>query len=572
MLHDPVRQSRKVHSTVFVALLALAAFLIRLWGMSKLHYWDEMAYLQNAQVICCGKLNYSELDFRPPLLSVILAGVFLVWHHIYAACIVTAALNAVGPVFLFFAGRRTVGSLPGATAAFLLALSPFFVGIFPDNFVTDDTGNSLLTDSPALSLVILSFWLLLRALERPTPLRFVRAGFSLSLCILMRFGSIPSVAILLLLPLFSPVRWKSLGACMCGLATGLVPYLVWSKVTYGGFLSTIRAGWRNVEGPVQPFLFFFHHATTIFTPTAIAGLLIALVWQLHILLHPSRTRYANAASPNPTLAPHWIRAWLWLWLALGVVFFSFMPHKEPRYIMPLTAPVLLLGGLGLSLYRGIPNKLLRVSIGCCIAASLVGTLLPLTSRLREPFVNPVRPEEELAAQELEARVPHDVTLYMSFNYPIWAYYSNHRIQELSGIGPDLYREMAQIPPGEVLIIYREAEAASQSDIAWVDGSGRFTRIATYSTFVIYRRGTANSQAEFKERIAQFARTLPKGAWLRNGLWDHQRWNPPVLPNHQLIDDVSGDHPAFLWRLDGHMALVNAQAMRLAGIDQIGCPG
>jgi len=80
-------------------------------------------------------------------------------------------------------------------------------------------------------------------------------------------------------------------------------------------------------------------------------------------------------------------------------------------------------------------------------------------------------------------------------------------------------------------------------------------------------GTANSQAEFKERIAQFARTLPKGAWLRNGLWDHQRWNPPVLPDRQLIDDVSGDHPAFLWRLDGHMALVNAQAMKLAGIDR-----
>jgi len=80
-------------------------------------------------------------------------------------------------------------------------------------------------------------------------------------------------------------------------------------------------------------------------------------------------------------------------------------------------------------------------------------------------------------------------------------------------------------------------------------------------------GTANSQADFKERVAQFARTLPKGAWLRNGLWDHQRWNPPVLPDHQLIDDVSGDHPAFLWRLDGHMALVNAQAMKLAGIDR-----
>ena len=35
--------------------------------MSKLHFWDEMVYLQSAQVICCGKTNYSELDYRPPL-------------------------------------------------------------------------------------------------------------------------------------------------------------------------------------------------------------------------------------------------------------------------------------------------------------------------------------------------------------------------------------------------------------------------------------------------------------------------------------------------------------------------
>jgi predicted amidohydrolase YtcJ len=80
-------------------------------------------------------------------------------------------------------------------------------------------------------------------------------------------------------------------------------------------------------------------------------------------------------------------------------------------------------------------------------------------------------------------------------------------------------------------------------------------------------GTANSPAEFQQRIAQFAKTLPRGAWLRNGLWDHQRWTPALLPNHQLIDDATGDHPAFLWRLDGHMALANAQAMKLASIDR-----
>src|SRR6516164_6672965 len=87
------------------------------------------------------------------------------------------------------------------------------------------------------------------------------------------------------------------------------------------------------------------------------------------------------------------------------------------------------------------------------------------------------------------------------------------------------------------------------------------------SLITVQLGTANSQAEFRERVAAFAKNLPKGAWLRDGLWDHQRWNPPSLPNHQLIDDVCGDHPAFLWRLDGHMALANALALKLAGIDR-----
>jgi predicted amidohydrolase YtcJ len=80
-------------------------------------------------------------------------------------------------------------------------------------------------------------------------------------------------------------------------------------------------------------------------------------------------------------------------------------------------------------------------------------------------------------------------------------------------------------------------------------------------------GTANSPAEFRDRIAKFAKTRASGTWLRNGNWDHQRWNPPNLPNHQLIDDATGDHPVLLWRTDGHMALANALALKLAGIDR-----
>jgi predicted amidohydrolase YtcJ len=78
---------------------------------------------------------------------------------------------------------------------------------------------------------------------------------------------------------------------------------------------------------------------------------------------------------------------------------------------------------------------------------------------------------------------------------------------------------------------------------------------------------AKSQAEFRQRIAAFARTQPKGVWIENGEWDHTAWSPAVFPTHQLIDGVTPDNPVAVWRLDGHMLLANALAMKLAGVDR-----
>jgi predicted amidohydrolase YtcJ len=78
---------------------------------------------------------------------------------------------------------------------------------------------------------------------------------------------------------------------------------------------------------------------------------------------------------------------------------------------------------------------------------------------------------------------------------------------------------------------------------------------------------ASSPEEFRQKIAAFARTVPKGEWIINGNWDHERWTPANLPTHQLIDDVTPDNPVFVNRSDGHMCLANALAMKLAGVNQ-----
>lgn len=76
---------------------------------------------------------------------------------------------------------------------------------------------------------------------------------------------------------------------------------------------------------------------------------------------------------------------------------------------------------------------------------------------------------------------------------------------------------------------------------------------------------APSPEAFRDRIGAYAATLPKGRWVLNGNWDHERWTPAALPTRQLIDAVTPDNPVFINRLDGHMALANTLALELAGI-------
>jgi predicted amidohydrolase YtcJ len=77
----------------------------------------------------------------------------------------------------------------------------------------------------------------------------------------------------------------------------------------------------------------------------------------------------------------------------------------------------------------------------------------------------------------------------------------------------------------------------------------------------------SSPAEFRETVRRFAETRPRGEWILNGSWDHERWNPVELPTRDLIDDVTPHHPIWLNRSDGHMRLANSLAMRLAGVDR-----
>ncbi len=77
--------------------------------------------------------------------------------------------------------------------------------------------------------------------------------------------------------------------------------------------------------------------------------------------------------------------------------------------------------------------------------------------------------------------------------------------------------------------------------------------------------SSRDEAEFIRKIAEKAKTLPPGRWILGGNWDEQAWPSAQLPTRWLIDAVTPKNPVFISRYDGHAALANSLALKLAGV-------
>jgi predicted amidohydrolase YtcJ len=77
---------------------------------------------------------------------------------------------------------------------------------------------------------------------------------------------------------------------------------------------------------------------------------------------------------------------------------------------------------------------------------------------------------------------------------------------------------------------------------------------------------AKSPADFISILKKYSGTLNDDRWIQGGDWDHENWGGE-LPRKEWADSVTGKHPVFVSRYDGHMALANSVALKLAGIDK-----
>jgi predicted amidohydrolase YtcJ len=74
-----------------------------------------------------------------------------------------------------------------------------------------------------------------------------------------------------------------------------------------------------------------------------------------------------------------------------------------------------------------------------------------------------------------------------------------------------------------------------------------------------------SLEELKAAVATQADRRESGTWIYGRGWDESLWSDRRMPTRDDLDEVSGAHPVYLERADGHSAVVNSLALQRAGI-------
>jgi len=80
------------------------------------------------------------------------------------------------------------------------------------------------------------------------------------------------------------------------------------------------------------------------------------------------------------------------------------------------------------------------------------------------------------------------------------------------------------------------------------------------------KGAAAVREKYLAKIAECARKLPPGDWVRGDGWLLPAFAPTGIPDKRGLDAILPDRPAYFESSDGHSAWVNSKALAIAGID------
>ena len=474
-------------SAICAAILiafVLVAIAIRILPLTYSHFWDETVFLQHAKILVDGRTNFNEFSSRPPLLPFMYAAGYAIWDSIYVANVVQGIVSGLMVLFAFLYVRPVFGTIAGIAAAALFAFTPYVVA----------RSHDLLTDGPAVTLMLAAMWLF----DRPGTRSALLAGVVFSLAVQMRYTSLFLAVYLVLDAIVTRKKLPHLLFAGGAAILAIAPYLFWNYSQFGSPIFPFELAKRVVREwtALVPPAFYFRALEEIFPLTVWALFAIGVA---DLLWHRWRLARGSPSPGDPDdRGQDKRRIVLLAWGACFLAYMLTIPHKEVRYLLPLAIPVLVTAAVAWARIASLANtawqgfRIVAVSLAILIVVADFGeAFAPL---VHEPVDRVVSNEVEIA-QYLRAHSSPQDTIYAAHNYPVFAFYTERRTVSLLPIQDNfdsVWQERMNLPGfliythpdqlGEIHSINR----ALKPDRSFLEMHSEFRAIQEFATATVYR--------------------------------------------------------------------------------------
>lgn len=152
-----------------------------------------------------------------------------------------------------------------------------------------------------------------------------------------------------------------------------------------------------------------------------------------------------------------------------------------------------------------------------------------------------------------------------FNAKIW-----------TGDTANLWTDAIAIKGNEIVYTSKDYESYKGNNTEMIDLNGKLMVPGFIDNHTHFLSGgynlsgvdlrKAKTPGEFISTLKDFCTQHNDDRWILGGDWDHEAWGGE-LPSRGWIDSVTGNHPVFVSRYDGHMVLANTKALKIAGINK-----
>jgi len=388
-----------MNKNIFLVLfiLLIAGFSLRFFS-TDCYYWDELVYLQHAEILSGKVDNYNEMDFRPPLLPMVISGAYVFWHNPLIANILVSVFASVSILFIYLVGKEMFDSKTGLIAAVLLAFWPIHIYF----------SKTLLVHTTAMFFALLFLFFLKKGEQRNNGWFFGLAGAFAGLSILTRF------TYLILIPLIGVdfllfrkrYNLKNIFFGAGGFSAIILPYLGWAYTMFGNPLYTFKTASLIVSWSTkQPWYFYLVNLWIFLGLIGVVGLGSWISFRLK----------DKRMSKEEIL--------LWSWILLPFIYLSFkLTHKEVRFLIVALVPIILISAAGINrLLKKIKNKTFMFIF--LIAAILSSFFL----FIYDPYIRTCDSDAQKASGWIMNNSDKDDIIYAQHEFPALAYYTNRKI-------------------------------------------------------------------------------------------------------------------------------------------------